>query len=173
VSFAEKQKPAHSRHLANENSKPVAADIDPPGCRRIFRQRDRGVTMFAYHFAKTLNRKDIPQGFITMSSGTKNQMASPLSWTAFAGVKNVKRPEFRARLDELFLQYPNTDIAIKAIDDHLREVRAFVSNTINAQRRGEDLSIAVPFGAPAFPEAGKNSAVKADTIPNLCVQLVR
>ena len=30
-----------------------------------------GVTMFAYEFAKALNRPGIPQGFITMSSRTR------------------------------------------------------------------------------------------------------
>ena len=82
-----------------------------------FSVADRGVTMFAYHFAKTLNRKGIPQGFITMSSGNggrNRQMASPLSWTSFAGVKDVERPEFRARLDELFMQFPNTKVSQKS-----------------------------------------------------------
>ena len=53
----------------------------------------QGVTMFAYQFAKTLNRQGIPQGFITMSSGhggRSRQMASPLSWTSFDGVKDIK-----------------------------------------------------------------------------------
>jgi len=54
---------------------------------------DRGVTMFAYHFAKTLNREGIPQGFITMSSGhggRNRQMASPLSWTFENWPKSLK-----------------------------------------------------------------------------------
>ena len=72
-----------------------------------FTQETTGVTMFAYQFAKTLNRKGIPQGFMTMSSGQggrNRQFASPLSWTSFAGVRNAKHPAFKARLDELFLQ---------------------------------------------------------------------
>jgi sialate O-acetylesterase len=141
-----------------------------------FSVADRGVTMFAYHFAKTLNRKGIPQGFITMSSGNggrNRQMASPLSWTSFAGVKDVERPEFRARLDELFMQFPNTKVSQKAVNQHLNDVKAFVKTIADADRRSKDLSNAAPLGGPAFPEAGKSSAVKADTIPtyahNWCV----
>ncbi len=141
-----------------------------------FSVADQGVTMFAYHFAKTLARKGIPQGFITMSSGhggKAGQMASPLSWTSFAGVQNVKRREFRDRLDELFLQYPNTEIAANALDNHLQEVSVFVRTIVEAKQAGKDLSKVAPLSGPAFPEAGKNSAVKPDTIPtyayNWCV----
>lgn len=132
--------------------------------------------MFAYHFAKTLNRKGVPQGFITMSSGRggrSKQMASPLSWTAFEGVKGVDRPEFRARLDELFMQFPNTAVAQKAAEAHLKEVRSFVKTIIDADREKKDLAKAAPLGGPAFPEAGKSTEVSADTIPtyayNWCV----
>ena len=38
-----------------------------------------GVSMFAYHFAKSLGRKGVPQGFITMSAGQGQLQASPLS----------------------------------------------------------------------------------------------
>ena len=90
-----------------------------------FSVADQDVTMFAYHFAKTLNRKGIPQGFITMSSGQggrARQMASPLSWTSFNGVKDIDQPAFRARLNALFMQYPNTSIAKKSADRHIKEV---------------------------------------------------
>lgn len=141
-----------------------------------FAAKDKGVTMFAYEFAKTLNRKGIPQGFITMSAGSggkSGQMASPLSWTSFDGVKDIKNPAFSARLDELFLQFPNSDIAKKAADKHVREVKAFVKTIIDAGKRGADLSKAAPLGGPAFPQAGKSDTVKSDMIPtyayNWCV----
>lgn len=141
-----------------------------------FSVADRGVTMFAYHFAKTLNRKGIPQGFITMSSGSggrNRQMASPLSWTSFDGVKDVERPEFRARLNELFMQFPNTKVSQQAVENHLNEVKTFVKTITDAASQSRDLAKAAPLGGPAFPEAGKSSEVKADTIPtyayNWCV----
>ena len=138
-----------------------------------FSTPDKGVTMFAYHFAKTLNRPGIPQGFITMSSGRGGQMASPLSWTSFHGVKDVKNPAFQNRLDELFLQYPNSKIAKQAADKHIKEVGAFVETIIDAGKRGADLSSAAPLQAPAFPQAGKSDTVKSDRIPtyayNWCV----
>ncbi|MDC0294165.1 sialate O-acetylesterase [Mariniblastus sp.] len=141
-----------------------------------FSEADRGVTMFAYHFAKTLDRKGVPQGFITMSSGQDGrakQMASPLSWTAFEGVKEIDRPEFRARLDELFMQFPNTSVAQKSAEEHLKEVRSFAKAIIDADRQNKDLAKVVPLGGPAFPEAGRSTDVKADTIPtyayNWCV----
>jgi hypothetical protein len=137
---------------------------------------DQGVTMFAYHFAKALGREGIPQGFITMSSGQGGrspQMASPLSWTSFDGVKTIDDPRFRARLDELLLQYPNSDVARKALDDHVTQVNQFVAQVIAAGERGKDLSRAVPLAAPPFPEAGRNPEIKSDTIPtyayNWCV----
>ncbi len=135
-----------------------------------------GVTMFAYHFAKTLNREGIPQGFITMSSGQggrAKRMASPLSWTSFQGVKDVDQPAFRARLNELFMQYPSTDVARKALDDHIAEVQQFTRTIIAAKQQGKDLSRAAPLAAPPFPEAGKGGEVGSDTIPtyayNWCV----
>ncbi len=134
---------------------------------------DRGVTMFAYHFAKTLNREGIPQGFITMSSGNRGQMASPLSWTSFNGVKEIDQPAFQARLNELFMQYPNTDVAKGAVDDHISQVKEFVSTIIAANGQGEDLSKVAPLAAPPFPEAGKSGEIASDTIPtyayNWCV----
>ena len=140
-----------------------------------FSVADRGVTMFAYEFSKTLNRQGIPQGFITMSSGhggRSKQMASPLSWTSFNGVKNVKNPAFKTRLNELFLQYANTDIAQQAIDNHIDEVKSFVNAIIEANKQDSNSSQA-PLSAPAFPQAGKRGTVRSDTIPtyayNWCV----
>lgn len=141
-----------------------------------FSTTGNGVTMFAYHFAKALNRQGIPQGFITMSAGQggqAKQMASPLSWTSFAGVKDVKSPAFKARLDELFLQFPNSDIAKKAADKHVDEVRAFVKTIIDAGKSGADMSKTAPLGGPAFPVAGRSGTVRSDMIPtyayNWCV----
>lgn len=137
---------------------------------------DRGITMFAWHFARTLNRPGIPQGFITMSSGTGGrspQMSSPLSWTSFAGVRNVRRPEFQKRLSELLMQYPNSAVARAAVDDHLQQVHNFVTQLQSLSADNADLSHAAPLAAPAFPEAGRSETVKADTIPtytyNWCV----
>jgi hypothetical protein len=135
-----------------------------------------GVTMFAYEFAKELKRKAVPQGFITMSSGRggrNRQLASPLSWTSFHGVKSVQNPAFQERLNELFLQFPNTAIATAAAAKHVEEVRSFVQTIVAAGNRGADLAAAAPLSAPAFPEPGKAGAVRADTIPtyayNWCV----
>ncbi len=141
-----------------------------------FTKADGGVSMFAYHFAKTLDRKGIPQGFITMSSGRGGrsaQMASPLSWTSFDGVKTIKQPKFQDRLNELFMQYPNTQIAKNAVNQHLNQVQNFVKTMTDAAKLGKDLSKVAPLRGPAFPEAGQNPNVKGDTIPtyayNWCV----
>jgi hypothetical protein len=105
--------------------------------------------------------------------GRARQMASPLSWTSFDGVKDIDHPAFQARLDELFMQYPNTSIARTAADRHVREVEAFVKTIITADKQGADLSKAAPLAGPAFPEAGKNSTIRSDMIPtyayNWCV----
>ena len=141
-----------------------------------FSVADQDVTMFAYHFAKTLGRQGIPQGFITMSSGQggrARQMASPLSWTSFNGVKDIDQPAFRARLNELFMQYPNTSIAKNSADLHVKEVESFVNTIITADQQGADFSSAAPLAGPAFPEAGKSSTISSDMIPtyayNWCV----
>jgi len=87
-------------------------------------------------------------------------------------VKDVKNPAFQARLDELFLQFPNTEVAKKAVARHLGEVKTFVNSIIEAGKSGVDLSGAA-LQAPAFPEAGKGGSVSSDTIPtyayNWCV----
>ena len=131
--------------------------------------------MFAYEFAKALNRPGIPQGFITMSSGQggrNRRFASPLSWTSFQGVRNLKDPAFKARLDELFLQYPNSGVARKAAAKHVAEVKAFVQGIVKGGKEGRDPST-FPLQAPAFPEPGKSDAVPSDVIPtyayNWCV----
>lgn len=140
-----------------------------------FSKEGSGVTMFAYEFAKTLNRPGIPQGFITMSSGhggRNRQFASPLSWTSFNGVRNLKNPAFKARLDELFLQYPNSTAARRATARHVEEVKGFVQGIINGAKSDRDTSL-FPLQAPAFPEAGKSDSVPSDVIPtyayNWCV----
>ena len=132
-----------------------------------FSRESTGVTMFAYEFAKALNRPGVPQGFMTMSAGRggrSRQLASPLSWTSFQGVKDLKNPAFRGRLDELFLQYPNSKVARKAAERHLGEVRAFVHDIVKGAGEGRDGSL-FPLQAPAFPEPGKNDAVPSDVIP--------
>jgi len=140
-----------------------------------YSKENNGVTMFAYEFAKALNRSGIPQGFITMSSGRggrNRQLASPLSWTSFEGVKNVKSLAFKARLDELFLQFPGSNVAKKAVAKHVEEVKIFIQNITEASKRGEDSS-SFSLKAPSFPEAGKSETVSSDTIPtyayNWCV----
>lgn len=135
-----------------------------------------GVTTFAYHFARTLGRPGIPQGFVTMSSGRgggNRQFASPLSWTSFQGAKDVENPAFEARLDELFLQYPGTRVAREAVAMHIEEVKSFVASVTKAAKAGDDLTGDRFLKAPSFPEAGKSGSVAADTIPtyayNWCV----
>jgi sialate O-acetylesterase len=132
-----------------------------------FSKESQGVTMFAYEFAKALGRENIPQGFITMSSGrggNSRQLASPLSWTSFQGVKGVTDPRFQARLSELLLQYPGSHVARKAAAAHVAEVKAFVNNIVEAGKKGVNLST-LPLQAPVYPEAGKGGDVPTDTIP--------
>jgi sialate O-acetylesterase len=140
-----------------------------------YSKEGNGVTMFAYEFAKALNRPGIPQGFITMSSGRggrNRQLASPLSWTSFQGVRNVDNPAFKTRLNELFMQFPNSGVAKKAAASHLEEVKVFVQRITAAGKRGVDPS-SFALKAPSFPEAGKGGTVASDTIPtyayNWCV----
>jgi len=140
-----------------------------------YSKEGHGVTMFAYEFAKALNRPGIPQGFITMSSGQggrNRQLASPLSWTSFQGVSKVDNPVFKTRLDELFLQFPNSGVAKKAAASHLEEVKVFTQSITAAGKRGADPS-SFALKAPSFPEAGKGGTVPSDTIPtyayNWCV----
>ena len=123
--------------------------------------------MFAYEFAKALKRPGIPQGFITMSSGRggrNRQLASPLSWTSFRGVKDLDSQAFRARLNELFLQYPNSAVARKAAAQHVAEVKKFVRGIQNSERQGHGTAT-FALQAPAFPEPGKGEEVPQDTIP--------
>jgi hypothetical protein len=132
-----------------------------------FSKESMGVTMFAYEFAKALGRKAVPQGFMTMSSGhggRNRQLASPLSWTSFRGVKDVKNPMFEERLNELFLQYPGTAVAKQALSKHILDVKSFVAEIINGQDQGKDPSI-FALQAPAFPEAGRGDDIASDTIP--------
>ena len=132
-----------------------------------FSKESTGVTMFAYEFAKALNRPDVPQGFMTMSSGRggrSRQLASPLSWTSFQGVRNLKNPAFQARLDELFLQYPNSAIARKAAAEHVDEVKAFVQSIVEGGKQ-DHASSTFALQAPGFPEAGKSDSVPSDVIP--------
>ena len=127
---------------------------------------DDCVTLFAYEFAKALNRPGIPQGFVTMSSGGRDQMASPLSWTAFAGVKDATPAAFRSRLDALLLQDPNSEVSKKAIAEYVQALKAEVAKVADLARKGADRS-AAPLQFPAFPEPGRDGEVKPDTVPTL------
>lgn len=137
-----------------------------------FKSADDSVGMFAYEFAKALNRPGIPQGFVTMSSGQGKEMASPLSWASFAGVKDVKDPAFLARLDALLLQDPNSEVSKKAVAVYLNAVKAEVAKVAEMARKGVNLSGA-PLQFPPFPEPGRDSAIKPDSVPtfayNFCV----
>ena len=130
------------------------------------------VSMFAYEFAKALNRPGIPQGIVTMSSGQGAQMASPLSWTSYAGVKDVSHSAFRVRLDALRLQDPSSGVSRKAITEYMQAVKGNVALIAEKAQQGADLSEA-PLQFPAYPEPGQNGEVKPDTIPtyayNWCV----
>ena len=132
-----------------------------------FSKESAGVTMFAYEFAKALGRDGVPQGFMTMSSGRggrSRQLASPLSWTSFRGVKDVRNPVFKGRLNELFLQYPGTSVAKQAMSKHILDVKSFVAEIINGEEQGKDPS-SFALQAPAFPEAGRGDDIASDTIP--------
>jgi hypothetical protein len=131
-----------------------------------FKNPDDGVGMFAYEFAKALNRPGIPQGFVTMSSGDKSNMASPLSWTSFAGVKEASNPAFQARLDALLLQDPNSEVSKKAIAGFLDAVKTEVAKVADMAAKGANMSSA-PLQFPGFPEAGRSGEVKPDTVPTL------
>ncbi|MCA9219698.1 MAG: hypothetical protein KDA71_05185, partial [Planctomycetales bacterium] len=142
-----------------------------------FAKEGQGVTMFAYHFAKTLGREGVPQGFMTMSSGSGgnnsvSSYASPLSWTSFDGVKDLGNPAFADRLNELLLQYPGSDVSKKAVAVHIQEVRDFVRQVTELGAQNASPA-AMPLNAPAFPEAGKSEDIPIDQIPtyayNWCV----
>ncbi len=134
-----------------------------------------GVTMFAYHFAKALDRPDVPQGFITMSSGQGGRqplMASPLSWTSYAGVAGVTRPTFRKRLEALQLQDPASGIARKTTAKYVDALKACERTIMDLSQQGADMSTA-PRAFPAFPSASEVIDVEPDMIPthayNWCV----
>ena len=106
------------------------------------------------------------------SGGRNGQLSSPLSWTSYKGVNSVKNPEFKARLDELFLQFPGSDIAIKALSEHINQVKKFTQIISSSVENNADHS-KFPLQAPPFPEAGKSESVRSDVIPtytyNWCV----
>ena len=99
-------------------------------------------------------------------------MASPLSWTSFAGVKDVRNPAFQARLDALLLQDPNSEVSKKAIAEYVKAVKADVAKIADMARKGANMS-AAPLQFPAFPEPGRDGEIKPDTVPtfayNWCV----
>ena len=95
--------------------------------------------MFAYEFAKTLNRPGIPQGFITMSSGRggrNRQLSSPLSWSSFHGVRNLPNPAFPARLEQMFLQLPNSTVARHAVARYIPQRTGLFKNHTHRAQQG-------------------------------------
>ena len=137
-----------------------------------FKNPDDNIGLFAYEFAKALNRPGIPQGFVTMSSGNKSMMASPLTWTSFAGVKDMQNPAFQSRLDALLLQDPNSEVSQIAIAGFLKTLKAEIAKISAMAAKGENMS-AAPLGLPGFPDASSNKSIKPDTVPtftyNWCV----
>jgi len=137
-----------------------------------FKNPDDSIGLFAYEFAKALNRPGIPQGFVTMSSGNKTSMASPLSWTDFAGLKDMKNSAFQARLDALLLQDPNSAVSKIAIAEFLKALKSEVAKISAMAAKGENMSTA-PLALPGFPDASSNKSIPPDTVPtftyNWCV----
>ena len=131
-----------------------------------FTDESDSVSMFAYHFARVLNRPGIPQGIITMSSGHTKEIASPLSWTSFAGVKSTTHPPFQPRLEALLLQDPNSDVSRKATAEYVQSVKAEVAKIAALAKSGTAMSSA-PLQFPPFPEPGRDGTVNPDTIPTL------
>ena len=121
-----------------------------------FSKETAGVTMFAYEFAKALNRPGVPQGFMTMSAGRGGrgrQLASPLSWTSFQGVKDLKNPAFRARLDELFLQYPNSRWLGKR--PRVTSARSGPSFMASSREPGRAATLSFPLAGASLSRAGQ------------------
>ena len=71
------------------------------------------------------------------------------------------------------MQYPSTEVARAAVAEHVRDVKAFVSQVRAMSGQAQDWENSAPLAAPPFPEAGKGSEVPSDTIPtyayNWCV----
>lgn len=124
------------------------------------------VSMFVYEFAKALNRPGIPQGFVTMSSGQGTQMASPLSWSSYASVKDTTFPAFQKRMEALQLQNPGSEVSRKAIAEYVQSVKATVALISSKSKESADRS-ALPLQFPAFPEPDKAATVKPDEVPTL------
>ena len=128
-----------------------------------YSKEGQGVTMFAYEFAKALDRRGIPQGFMTMSSGRggrSRQLASPLSWTSFQGVKDLKDPRFKARLVELFLQFPNTEVANAGGRETRRRGERICQNHHRFRRARSG-----PFDAPTPGASVSRKRVKVAPFP--------
>ena len=124
------------------------------------------ISMFAYEFAKALNRPGIPQGIVTMSAGQGKEMASPLSWTSFAGIQDVTNPAFRPRLNALLLQDPSSEVSRKATAEYVQAVKVEIAKIVELSDKGADKSHA-PLQFPPFPEPGRDGEVKPDTVPTL------
>ncbi|PXA04055.1 hypothetical protein DDZ13_08420 [Coraliomargarita sinensis] len=128
----------------------------------------QGVTDFAYHFAKALNRPGVPQGFITMSSGRDGEnpiYASPLAWTSLKGVRDVTDPAFAERLKQLSLLYPNTELMRQAVEDYVSTVKGTVQEIREIAASGADLSSA-PRRFPSFPGPDQDM-IKGNLLPTL------
>lgn len=137
-----------------------------------FKDPDDSIGLFAYEFAKALNRPGIPQGFVTMSSGNKSMMASPLSWTSFAGIKDMKKPSFQPRLDALLLQDPNSEVSEIAIAESFKALKAELA-TITALAASSGNMSTAPLGLTGLPDPTRSKTIQPDTIPtftyNWCV----
>ncbi len=162
------------RTSASTNATPRKRNFEVGGDRKYqsfwqtadFTDAGDGVSMFAYQFAKALNRPGIPQGFVTMSAGQGKEIASPLSWTSFAGVKGATQAAFQPRLNALLLQDPSSEISRKAVAEYVQSIKAAVVKIAALTEKGADRSGA-PLQLPAFPEPGRDGEVKPDTVPTL------
>ena len=97
------------------------------------------------------------------SSGVSSY-ATPLSWTSFDGVKNLDNPAFKARINELLLQYPGSDVSRQAVAGHLQELRAYVQQVTELAKQ-DPRSADLPLKVPQFPEAGKSDDIPVDQVP--------
>ena len=94
------------------------------------------VTVSALALSVTIRGAERPE-----SAGLRDELAEVrLPREQRPEARGVDLPAFEQRLNELFLQYPNTPVARKAAAGHVAEVKAFVQGIIKADQKGIDSS---------------------------------
>ncbi len=123
-------------------------------------------SVFAYEFARQVQRPGVPLGLITL--GAENP---PITWVSHQAMQSATG--FEAERDDLNLAYPNTEVCQRAVEDYIEALATYYKRVEDRLTRGQRVPFSWSNAAPVFPQPYYNEWVSRTETPthtfNFCI----